>query len=134
MQWVRQIWCCCSCGAGRSCSLDSIPSPGTSICRGCSHGGRNIYIFEYDPQIVPGPAHSVSFSFYCPDRGRKTVRVKLSLSHDGFLFRLQFSTKCISPVELGTPKIDACHGNAERHLTAAVLLGTALVISFNESC
>ena len=32
-----RIWHCRSCGKGRSCSLDSVPGQGTSICLGCSH-------------------------------------------------------------------------------------------------
>ena len=28
---------CHSCGVSRSCGLDSVPDPGTSICLGCSH-------------------------------------------------------------------------------------------------
>ena len=27
-----RIWCCCSYGVGRSCSSDSVPGLGTSIC------------------------------------------------------------------------------------------------------
>ena len=36
--WVSdkaQIWCCCGCGIGLSCSWDLNPSLGTSICHGC---------------------------------------------------------------------------------------------------
>ena len=32
-----KIWHCHSCNIGSSCSLDSIPGPGTSICHECSH-------------------------------------------------------------------------------------------------
>lgn len=31
-----RIWCCCNCGTGCSCSLDSIPSLGISMCHRCS--------------------------------------------------------------------------------------------------
>ena len=43
-QWVKDlalpqaeapIWCCSGCGADLSCSSDSTPSPGTSVCRRC---------------------------------------------------------------------------------------------------
>ena len=36
-QWVKRIWHCHSCGIGHSCSSDSTPGLGTSLCHACSH-------------------------------------------------------------------------------------------------
>ena len=33
-QWVKRIWCCCSCSIGHNCSLDLIPGPGTPYAIG----------------------------------------------------------------------------------------------------
>ena len=38
---VVQIWCCRGCGVGLSCSSNSAPSLGTSICHRCSTKKKN---------------------------------------------------------------------------------------------
>ena len=37
-----RMWCCCSCGIGHNCSLDSTPGPGTSMCHECGKTDKHI--------------------------------------------------------------------------------------------
>ena len=46
MQTAAQIWRCCGCGVARSCSSDSTPGLGTSICHRCGPKS-NKYVNKY---------------------------------------------------------------------------------------
>ena len=56
-----KIWHCHSCNIGSSCSLDSIPGPGTSICHECSQKrkkkkkkGSSVVTYPASSDLIPG--------------------------------------------------------------------------------